>query len=299
MVLSELNLSSQAESLIEAWQFAPTDHVLHCLPLNHIHGILNGLLSPLIAGATIEFQYPFNARSVWERFTRPFIDGGHAKDKITVFTAVPTIYKRLLDAREELLLEDRRAAETAISPANLRLNMSGSAPLPVTLKKAWTTVSKGNVLLERYGMTETGMILSCGLDADDRVDGSVGWPLPNVSVRLTRSSDSSSLAQEVVEGHDDAEGRVQVRGPSVFERYLDNEDATRAAFVTDEKTGLEWFDTGDIATRKAVGGRALKNKPAWTKGPMYFIKGRDSVDIIKRGGEKIGALEVESQLLTL
>ncbi len=107
-----------------------------------------------------------------------------SRDPITFFTVVPTVYSRLLATHKGLTPELQRASREAISPAHLRINISGSAALPTPIKKAWRDLSNGNVLLERFGMTEVGMALSCGLDNGDRVDGSVGWPLPSVETRL-------------------------------------------------------------------------------------------------------------------
>ena len=254
-------------------------------------------------------MFPFNAQNVWDRFAAPFLEPTSEtskglpdvlREKITFFTVVPTIYNRLLQTHDGLPEETRTAIKEATSPKNLRLNISGSAALPTPTKDAWTKLTGGNVLLERYGMTEVGMALSCGLAPSDRVDGSVGWPLPSVQVRLV----DTETGAVITEGEElDAEGKerhgeIQLRGPTIFKEYWRNPEATAKEFVEGEDGQGKWFKTGDVAVRRAVDG-AGKSDQDWAKGPMYFIQGRKSADIIKTGGEKVSALEVERELLSL
>ncbi|KAF6234849.1 hypothetical protein HO173_007069 [Letharia columbiana] len=299
VLLPEKVLTAQAESLHKAWQYTSRDHLLHVLPLHHIHGTVNALLTPLFAGSTIEFMFPFNVDAVWERLAAPFMPDKNKKP-ITFLTVVPTIYNRFLSSFDKLAVPLQEAVKKALLPENLRLNISGSAALPTPTKKSWTELSGGNVLLERYGMTEVGMALSCGLDFRDRVDGSVGWPLPSVQVRLVDSETNEvvPLGHEVDENGKGTEGEIQLRGPTVFEEYWRNEKATSEEFVASDDGGGKWFKTGDIATRKIVDGAGQSGQD-WAKGPMYFIRGRKSTDIIKSGGEKVSALEIERELLSL
>ncbi|EON98815.1 putative 2-succinylbenzoate- ligase protein [Phaeoacremonium minimum UCRPA7] len=153
-------------------------------------------------------------------------------------------------------------------------------------------------------MTEVGMALSCGLENADRVDGSVGWPLPSVEARLV-DSDTGAVIQpgEEVEPQTGRErsGEIQLRGPTIFREYWRNPAATSAEFVAD-KDGGKWFKTGDVAVRRKVDAAGKSTRPSqdWTgKGDLYFILGRKSADIIKSGGEKVSALEVERELLSL
>ena len=246
-------------------------------------------------------MFPFNATAVWERLAAPFLSSqDKTKEKVTFFTVVPTIYNRLLSSHPDLLSEVQEASRKAISPKNLRLNISGSAALPTPTKTAWSDLSGGNVLLERYGMTEVGMALSCGLDFKDRVDGSVGWPLPGVEARLmdTETKEVISVGKEIAEDNKEREGEIQLRGPTIFKEYWRNPKATSEEFVDGEDGKGRWFKTGDIATRRNVDGAGQSDQD-WAKGPLYFIKGRKSVDIIKTGGEKVSALEVERELLSL
>jgi malonyl-CoA/methylmalonyl-CoA synthetase len=285
---------------MEAWEYSPQDRLLHVLPLHHIHGTVNALLTPLFAGSALEFLFPFNFNAVWERLAAPFRPHAHITDKITFFTVVPTVYNRLLATHKDLTPEMQAATRTAISPEHMRLNISGSAALPTPIKKAWTDLSNGNVLLERYGMTEVGMALSCGLDFGDRVDGSVGWPLPSVEARLvdTETGQVIQPGEELDNNGKERDGEIQLRGPTIFKEYFRNEKATREEFVNGEDGNGRWFKTGDIAVRREVPSAGLSYQP-WAKGPMYFIRGRKSADIIKTGGEKVSALEVERELLSL
>ncbi|KAI4100212.1 MAG: hypothetical protein L6R37_005617 [Teloschistes peruensis] len=303
VVLPSSVLTAQSQSLMEAWKYTPSDHLLHVLPMHHIHGTINALLTPLFAGSTIEFLFPFNVQAVWERLAAPFRPENSSsakKEKITFFTVVPTIYNRLLSSYTGLEESLQKTTKEALRPENLRLNISGSAALPTPTKSAWTELSGGNVLLERYGMTEVGMALSCGLDFADRVDGSVGWPLPSVEARLvnTETGEVIQPGDETMGDGKEREGEIQLRGATVFRGYWRNPKATDEEFVEDDDGKGKWFRTGDVATRKVIEG-AGKSGQEWAKGPMYFIRGRKSVDIIKSGGEKVSALEIERELLSL
>ncbi|RCI07964.1 hypothetical protein L249_7877 [Ophiocordyceps polyrhachis-furcata BCC 54312] len=298
VVLPHTVLEAQSRSLIEAWRYTPTDRILHVLPLNHIHGVVNALITPLIAGASVEFMYPFNADAVWRRLATPFTSSSDNDTRwsqpVTLFTVVPTVYSRLLVSHRSLPPDVGEAARDAVSPANMRLAISGSAALPTPIKAAWRDLSRGNVLLERYGMTEVGMALSCGLDFADRVDASVGWPLPSVQARLVDLDSGRPVAEDVL----DQPGEIQLRGPTIFSQYWRNPDATARTFVTDPDGGQPWFRTGDVALRRAVPTAGL-NHQSWAHGPVFFVQGRVSADIIKTGGEKVSALEVERELLSL
>lgn len=292
-------VTAQSESLLKAWKYTPQDHLLHVLPLHHIHGIINAIMTPLLAGSTIEFLFPFNTTAVWNRLGSPFLGTFKEQKRITLFTAVPTVYNRLLDSHPALESALQKATKEAISTESLRLNMSGSAALPTPTKKAWATLSGGNVLLERYGMTEVGMALSCGLEFEDRIDGSVGWPLPFVEARLVDDNgEVIELGQDMDAAGKERDGEIQLRGPTIFKEYWQNEKATLETFDEATDGGSRWFKTGDIAVRRDVP-TAGNGSQDWAKGPMYFIRGRRSADIIKTGGEKVSALEVERELLSL
>lgn len=304
VLLPQATLTAQCRSLLEAWNYTPQDHLLHVLPLHHIHGTVNALLTPLLAGSSVEFMFPFNADAVWSRLASPYLptngSGPSHQEKVTFFTVVPTVYSRLLATHKLLSPEMQEATRTAVSPDNLRIGISGSAALPTPIKKAWVDLSRGYVLLERYGMTEVGMALSCGLDFGDRVDASVGWPLPSVQARLV-DVDTNEV---ILPGEDvdpttgrERSGEIQLRGPTIFKEYWRNPTATAKEFVSDPDGQGSWFKTGDVAVRRPV--PEAPRAQDWNKGPMFFIQGRKSADIIKTGGEKVSALEVERELLSL
>jgi acyl-CoA synthetase (AMP-forming)/AMP-acid ligase II len=303
-------LTAQSMSLLKAWEYSSKDVLLHVLPLHHIHGTVNALLTPLFAGSRIDFQFPFNATAVWERLAAPFLPNPDpSKQPITFLTVVPTIYTRLIASHSTLSPELQAATKTALHPSNMRLNISGSAALPTPVKSAWTELSGGNVLLERYGMTEVGMALSCGLDFHNRIDGSVGWPLPTVQARLVDTETGAVISdgQEVDEETGrERQGEIQLRGPTIFREYWRNPTATLKEFTEDEDGRGKWFKTGDVAVRRPLSNTQVQghqngkaDSQDWVGGPAYFILGRRSADIIKTGGEKVSALEIERELLSL
>ncbi|MDQ3522827.1 MAG: acyl-CoA synthetase [Gemmatimonadota bacterium] len=185
--------------------------------------------------------------------------------RLTLFMAVPTIYARLIAAWEAASPERQRRMSTGCQ--RMRLMVSGSAALPVQTLERWREIS-GHTLLERYGMTEIGMALSNSLRGERR-PGFVGVPLPGVQVRLVDEE-----GREVQAG---TAGEIEVRGPTVFLEYWRRPDATREVF----RDG--WFRTGDVAV---------------VEDAYYRILGRRSVDIIKTGGYKVSALEIEEVLRT-
>lgn len=182
---------------------------------------------------------------------------------LTLFMAVPTIYVKLISAWETASKE--RQKNMTAGCAKMRLMVSGSAALPVQVLDKWETISN-HFLLERYGMTEIGMALSNPLHGE-RYSGYVGQPLPEVEVRLVDES-----GELVPPG---TPGEIQVKGPGVFLEYWQNPQATAKAF----RDG--WFCTGDTAV---------------VENGNYRILGRMSVDIIKTGGYKVSALEIEEVL---
>jgi malonyl-CoA/methylmalonyl-CoA synthetase len=255
-VSTHQNIGAQIASLIEAWRWTPADRLLLALPLHHVHGIINGLCSALAVRATCEIVPAFDAEVVWDRL---------ASRDITVFTAVPTIYNRLIASWDSAAPDVQRARSEGAR--GLRLMMSGSAALPVRTLERWREIT-GHTLLERYGMTELGMALSNPLTGERR-PGFVGQALPGVDVRLVDDE-----GREVGEG---LPGELEVRGPAVCLEYWQRPDETQAAF----RDG--WFRTGDVAVCEQG---------------AYRLLGRSSVDIIKTGGYKVSALEIEEILRT-
>jgi len=254
VVTTHTNIAAQISSLIEAWEWSPDDRILLCLPLHHVHGIVNVVSCALWSGGICEMLPRFDAELVWERI---------ASGDLTLFMAVPTIYVKLIAAWEKASRERRK--QWSEGAKKLRLMVSGSAALPVSTLERWREIT-GHTLLERYGMTEIGMAISNSYRGK-RVPGSVGRPLPGVAVRLVNEGGC-----EVWPG---TPGEIEVMGPNVFLEYWGRPEATRNAF----RDG--WFRTGDTAI---------------LEGAVYRILGRSNVDILKTGGHKVSALEVEEAL---
>jgi malonyl-CoA/methylmalonyl-CoA synthetase len=254
VVTTHANIAAQITSLVEAWEWSADDRIVLCLPLHHVHGIINVVSCALWSGACCQMLPRFDANAVWDSIA----SGG-----LTLFMAVPTIYAKLIAAWEAASPERRACLSQAC--AGLRLMVSGSAALPVSTLQRWKDIS-GHTLLERYGMTEIGMALSNPLRGQ-RVPGSVGMPLPGVEIQLVGEN-----CEPVAAG---TPGEIEVRGPSVFAEYWGKSEATRAAF----RDG--WFRTGDTAV---------------VENGVYRILGRTNIDILKTGGHKVSALEIEEAL---
>lgn len=252
------SLIAQIDCLVKAWKWTEDDHILNILPLHHIHGIVNVVSCAMWAGAKLEMRPRFDASEVWSLFE---------KQRFTLFMAVPTIFHRLIEHWEKANENQKIKLQQALS--GFRLMVSGSAALPVTVLEKWQKIS-GHFLLERYGMTEIGMALSNPLEGQ-RKKGSVGKALPNVEVKLVDENDKEITAVNEA-------GELWVSSPALFLEYWQNPQETEKAF----KEG--WFCTGDVAYRDEEG--------------YYFIIGRKSTDIIKSGGYKISALEIEEVLRT-
>jgi malonyl-CoA/methylmalonyl-CoA synthetase len=256
VVTTHRNLSAQIQTLVKSWQWSEQDHTLCVLPLHHVHGIVNVVSCSLWAGACCEFLPDFQAPDALRAFRRR---------EINVFMAVPTIYFKLIAAWETLPTEGQQEVSAAL--AAMRLMVSGSAALPVSVMERWERIS-GHRLLERYGMTELGMAISNPYEGERRA-GYVGTPLPGVEIRLCDDKDQPVTGEP---------GEIQVRGENVFQEYWKQPEATAKSFTKDG-----WFKTGDVAVIESG---------------YYRILGRSSVDIIKSGGYKISALEIEEVLRT-
>ena len=187
-----------------------------------------------------------------------------SKGEINLFMAVPTIYYKLINQFNSYEKEKQQSISSSLR--RFRLMVSGSAALPISVLEQWKTIS-GQTLLERYGMTEIGMAISNPY-IGERKPGYIGQPLPGINIRLV--DESGTPVSE------DSSGEIQVKGPNVFKEYWQKPQASVDAFDNEG-----WFKTGDIAIRE--------------KG-SYRILGRNSIDIIKSGGYKISALEIEEVL---
>lgn len=243
------NLISNLEALHAAWGWQADDVLLHVLPIFHVHGLFVALHGALHAGATTLLMREFNAQKALELL---------ASGQCTVFMAVPTIHKRLLDVPN--------ADQFDLS--GVRLITSGSDRLPDELFTGFQKTF-GYTLLERYGMTETGMNCSNPLNGERRI-GSVGMPLPGVEVRVVNPDTEDVLPIGDI-------GDVQLRGPNVFKGYWKQPDKTSASFSADG-----WFRTGDLGCLDADG---------------YLTLCGRSKDLIISGGLNIYPPEVERVIM--
>jgi malonyl-CoA/methylmalonyl-CoA synthetase len=250
-VLSHSNLAANGSTLTTVWRISENDRYLAVLPLFHVHGLGNGLHTWLISGCMMRLLERFDQRTA----AAVLMDF-----KPTLFFGVPTIYVRLLDPS---VITDAQAREVGSAA---RLFVSGSAPLPAHVHDAFRA-RFGHTILERYGMSEALMIISNPYEGERRA-GTVGSPLPGVSVRL--------LDDHGIVMADDVVGEVEIRSPHLFSEYLGRAEATHAAFHD------EWFCTGDLASRSADG--------------YYTLRGRRG-DLIISGGFNIYPREIEELLL--
>ncbi|KAJ4957451.1 hypothetical protein NE237_024562 [Protea cynaroides] len=267
VVHTHKSILSQVQILTEAWGYTSADQFLHCLPLHHVHGLFNALLAPLYAGAVVEFMPKFSVRGIWQRWRESYPkDGNKVDDAITVFTGVPTMYTRLLQGYEAL--DSELKATSASAASQLRLMMCGSSALPYPVMQQWESIT-GHRLLERYGMTEFVMALSNPLRGM-RKGGTVGKPLPGVEVKILAEDGSANSTTGI--------GELCVRSPSLFEEYWKKPEVTKESF-----TDGGFFKTGDTVMVDEDG--------------YYIILGRTNADIMKVGGYKLSALEIEAVLL--
>ncbi|WP_329616355.1 acyl-CoA synthetase [Streptomyces brevispora] len=272
-VLPRRAIAASLDALEDAWQWTGDDVLVHALPLFHVHGLILGILGPLRRGGSVRHLGRFSTEGV----ARELESGG------TMLFGVPTMYHRLAEALDRptasgeptafgeptALAESTTSAGLANALAGARLLVSGSAALPVHDHER-IAAATGRRVIERYGMTETLMNTGVRADGEPR-PGTVGAPLRGVELRLVEE-DGSALADPA------SIGEIQVRGPNLFTGYLNRPDATAAALTADG-----WFRTGDMATLDPDG--------------YVRIVGRRATDLIKSGGYKIGAGEIENALL--
>ncbi len=252
-MLTRGNIAATVEALLSAWEWSARDRLLLTLPLFHVHGLIVGLCCALAAGASVLLPPRFDAADVIESL---------AAGEATLFFGVPTLYTRLIEELE-------RGPQRDFS--RVRLFCSGSAPLAPETMAAFERLT-GHTILERYGMTETGMTLSNPYRGA-RVPGSVGTPLPGVSIRIVDENGADVAADEP--------GELLVHGSNVFAGYWQAPEKTAAAFEVDA-AGRLWFRTGDLARRDASTG-------------YVTLLGRRH-DLILSGGFNVYPLEIETVL---
>jgi malonyl-CoA/methylmalonyl-CoA synthetase len=243
VMLSHRNLAANAEALHRIWRFAPDDVLLHALPIFHTHGLFVALNTVLMNGTGMIFHGKFNADDVIADLPRA-----------TVFMGVPTYYVRL-------------AAHPALTPEpcrTIRLFLSGSAPLLDETFASFAARS-GQQIVERYGMTEAGIITSADVDKPRRA-GTVGWPLPGVTLRIADANNHALPDGET--------GEIQIQGPNLFGAYWRKPEKTTEDFTADK-----FFKTGDLARIEPDG--------------MVNIVGR-AKDMMISGGFNVYPKEIEA-----
>jgi malonyl-CoA/methylmalonyl-CoA synthetase len=240
------NLSSNAAALTDCWHFTREDVLLHALPIFHTHGLFVATNVVLMAGASMILLPRFDPAEIFRLLPRA-----------SVMMGVPTFYTRLL--------KDARSNKRTMG--HMRLFVSGSAPLLAETHREWQ-LRTGHAILERYGMTETGMLTSNPYDGE-RIPGAVGFPLPGVELRITDPDTGTVLSAGKV-------GMIEVRGPNVCKGYWRMPDKTRAEFRTDG-----FFITGDLGKIDRRG--------------YVRIVGRGK-DLIISGGYNVYPKEVESEI---
>lgn len=250
VVLSRRAIAADLDALAQAWQWTADDVLVHGLPLFHVHGLVLGLLGSLRVGN----RFVHTGKPTPAGYAQACSEAGG-----TLFFGVPTVWSRVV-ADE--------AAARALRPA--RLLVSGSAPLPVPVFDGLARLT-GHQPIERYGASESLITVSTRADGERR-PGWVGLPLAGVQTRLLDDAGGP------VPHDGETVGRLEVRGPMMFDGYLNRPDATAEAFDDDG-----WYRTGDVAVIDAAG--------------MHRIVGRESVDLIKSGGYRVGAGEIETALL--
>jgi malonyl-CoA/methylmalonyl-CoA synthetase len=248
-MLSHENLASNARTLVETWRFTPRDVLLHALPIYHTHGLFVAINTALLACASMIFLPKFDVGEVVRLLPRA-----------TVMMGVPTFYTRLVN--------DPRLTRGATS--HMRLFISGSAPLLADTHGEFFART-GKAILERYGMTETGMLTSNPVDGD-RIAGTVGFPLPGVALRIAEPESGATLPQGEI-------GVIEVKGPNVFSGYWRMPEKTAAEF-----RGDGFFITGDMG---------LVNRRGYVS-----IVGR-ARDLIISGGFNVYPKEVETEIDSL
>ena len=250
-MISHRNLIANIEALHEAWQWQESDRLLHVLPLFHVHGLNVAVLGCLYAGAAMIMVEKFEPNSAWRVLE---------KEQITIFMAVPTIYQRLINSWQDL--------ESNPDLSKMRLFISGSAPLSDRQFSDFERITNFRIL-ERYGMTETGMNASNPIEAEQRQPKSVGFPLKGVEIQIV-DSDGKSLKNGEV-------GEVWMRGENVFQGYWQMPDKTTEAFVNG------WFRSGDL-------GYVDPND----RGRLYLVS--RAKELIITGGFNVYPKEIENIL---
>ncbi|KAI4681730.1 uncharacterized protein J4E84_007325 [Alternaria hordeiaustralica] len=251
-----------ALEVADHYQLTEDDVALHVLPVHHATGVGINFFPSLVAGSRIEFRSGgFDEEQMWERWKQGASD---TERQLTVFSGVPTIYMRMRRYYQQRIskLPADEIAKYAAGARQFRACLCGTSALPQPLDDFWKHLMQ-KPILQRYGATEFGAVFKMRLGDESVPEGSVGELASGVDVKLSEGD----------------EGEVLVKSPHMFSKYLRDPEGTAKAH---DRNG--YFRSGDIARRE---------------GKYYFIIGRASLDIIKSGGYKISALDVERELLSL
>ncbi|KAM0717154.1 hypothetical protein Q7P37_007006 [Cladosporium fusiforme] len=251
-----------ALAVADHYRVTQEDVLLHLLPVHHATGLGIMFFPFLISGALIEFRSgSFSQAWTWERWRK----GG-----LTFFSGVPTIYMRMMRYYQQTIAYKTNVREYVDGARRLRACLCGTSALPKPIADFWTEILGCKILL-RYGASETGAVMKVSLSDTTVPDGSVGTKFPSYDVKLSRTGEGSD--------GEGTQGEILVKGPEMFSKYIFDPAATAAAH--DEEG---YYKTGDIARRE---------------GDYYWILGRASVDIIKSGGYKISALDIEREIMAV
>jgi malonyl-CoA/methylmalonyl-CoA synthetase len=251
-----------ALAVADHYKLTEDDVMLHVLPVHHATGVGITFFPYLISGACIEFRSGgFDEVWMWERWREGALNPAR---RLTFFSGVPTIYMRMRRHYQQVLskLPPEKLGEYIAGARQFRAVLCGTSALPAPINEFWTELLQKRIV-QRYGATEFGAVFKVHLGANDVPDGSVGERVPGIDLKLT----------------DGDEGEILVKSPHMFSKYLKDPEATAKAHDEDG-----FFRTGDIARRE---------------GKYYWIVGRASMDIIKSGGYKISALDIEREILSL
>ncbi len=244
-MITHSNLINNMEALRKLWRFSEHDKLLHTLPIFHVHGLVVALQGAFNAKSDIVMHEKFDAKRVWNTIE---------KEKITMFMGVPTLYQRLVDEYNNL--------EKKPDISSMRVFISGSAPLPDTLFKRFFEIT-GHRILERYGMSEAGMIASNPYDEDKRIPKSVGYALEGCTIKIVKDKKETKPFEI---------GEVYIKGNNVFKGYWQMPEKTRESFEDG------WFKTGDLGYFDESG--------------RLFLAGR-AKELIITGGLNVYPKEVE------
>lgn len=251
-------------ALAVADHYGVTQHdvLLHLLPVHHATGLGIMFFPFLISGALIEFRSgPFSPQWTWDRWRQ---------GSLTFFSGVPAIYMRMMRYYHQTIAHKTNVRSYIDGARGLRACLCGTSALPKPIADFWAEILGRKILL-RYGASETGAVMKVSMSDSDVPDGSVGKKFPGYDVRLSRTGEGSDGTG--------MQGEILVKGPEMFSKYLFDPAATASAH--DEEG---YYKTGDIARRE---------------GAYYWILGRASVDIIKSGGYKISALDIEREIMAV